>query len=91
MSNGLKLSVPDNVPFINFEGELNFPVADVFRAYQDPDLLKEWPGPRGLKMDIDHYHFVARGSYRYVHTGTDGIPYTFSGGFRHGGRYDGRI
>lgn len=81
MSNALKLSVPDHVPFIDFEREFDFPVAGVFRAHQDPELIKQWLGPRDLQMDIDHYDFRTGGSYRYIHTGPDGVPYTFSGIF----------
>lgn len=81
MSNALKLTVPDNVPFIDFEREIDFPVADVFRAHKDPDLIKQWLGPRGMKMEIDHYNFSTGGSYRYIHTGPDGVPYAFSGIF----------
>lgn len=81
MSNALKLSVEDNVPFIDFEREFDYPVADVFRAHKDPDLIKQWLGPRGMKMDIDHYDFRTGGSYKYIHTGPDGVPYSFTGVF----------
>lgn len=81
MSNQLKLSVPDGVPFIDYEREFDFPVADVFRAHSDPDLISQWMGPRGLEMDIDHYDFRTGGSYRYVHTDPDGNTYEFNGVF----------
>lgn len=81
MSNALKLTVEDNVPFIDFEREFDFPVAEVFRAHRDPELIKQWLGPRGLKMDIDHYDFRTGGSYKYIHTGPDGVAYTFNGVF----------
>lgn len=74
MSNALKLTVEDNVPFIDFERGFDFPVAEVFRAHKDPDLIEQWLGPRGLKMDIDHYDFHTGGSYRYIHTGPDRPP-----------------
>ena len=32
MSNELKLSIPEGQPFIDYEREFDFPVADVFRA-----------------------------------------------------------
>ncbi|HET7414803.1 MAG TPA: SRPBCC family protein [Arthrobacter sp.] len=81
MSNALKLSVEDNVPFIDFEREFDYPVADVFRAHKDPKLIKQWLGPRGMKMEIDHYDFRTGGSYKYIHTGPEGVPYTFNGVF----------
>jgi uncharacterized protein YndB with AHSA1/START domain len=81
MSNSLKLSVPEGVPFIDYEREFDFPVADVFRAHKEPDLIVQWLGPRGYKMDIDHYDFRTGGSYSYLHTGPEGVPYEFKGIF----------
>jgi uncharacterized protein YndB with AHSA1/START domain len=81
MSNALKLSIPEGLPFIDYEREFEFPVADVFRAYKEPDLIVQWLGPRGLKMEINHFDFRTGGSYSYVHTGPDGVAYEFSGVF----------
>lgn len=81
MSNSLKLTVPEGVPFIDYERELDFPVAEVFRAHQQPDLVVRWLAPRGYGMEIDHYDFRTGGSYSYVHTGPEGVPYRFKGVF----------
>lgn len=81
MSNALKLTVPDGVPFIDFERDFNYPVGDVFRAHADPALITQWLGPRSTTMDIDRYDFRTGGSYLYRHTGPDGISYMFSGIF----------
>ena len=81
MSNSLKLSVPEGVPFIDYEREFDFPVTDVFRAHKDPDLLIQWLGPRGMRMKINHFDFRTGGSYSYIHTGQDGVDYEFSGVF----------
>ena len=81
MTNALQLSVPDGVPFINFSRELDYPVAEVFQAHRDPELIVQWLGPRGMKMEIDHYDFTTGGSYKYTHTGPDGVPYDFTGVF----------
>jgi uncharacterized protein YndB with AHSA1/START domain len=81
MSNALKLTVPDGVPFIDFVRDFDFPVGDVFRAHADPELVAGWLGPRDMTVQIDHYDFRTGGSYRYLHTGPDGIPYAFSGIF----------
>ena len=81
MSNALKLTVPEGLPFIDFEREFDFPVADVFRAHKEPDLLAQWLGPRRVTMDVDHYDFRTGGSYRYTHTGPDGVAHRFSGVF----------
>ena len=81
MSNALKLAVPDGVPFIDWEREFDFPVAEVFRAHREPELITQWLGPRGTHVDIDHFDFRSGGSYRYSHTGRDGVAYSFHGIF----------
>ena len=82
MSNALKLTVPEGLPFIDFEREFDFPVAEVFRAHKEPELVAQWLGPRRLKMDIDHYDFRTGGSYRYTHTGArTASAYGFTGVF----------
>lgn len=81
MSNALKVTVPEGLPFIDFEREFDFPLADVFRAHKDPVLVAQWLGPRGYAVEIDHYDFRSGGSYLYRHTGPDGASYAFSGIF----------
>ena len=46
MSNPLKIEVPEGLPFIEFEREFDAPVETLFRAHQDPELIKQWLGPR---------------------------------------------
>ncbi|MGY3318274.1 SRPBCC family protein [Arthrobacter sp. TE12232] len=81
MSNALTLKVPAGLPFIDFERDFDFPVSEVFRAHQDPELVAQWLGPRRMRMSIDHYDFRTGGSYRYTHTAPDGSAYVFSGVF----------
>ena len=81
MTNALQLTVPEGLPFIDFSREIDYPVEQVFRAYADPDLLVQWLGPRGMSMSINHYDFRTGGTYSYIHTGPDGVPYVFSGMF----------
>ena len=50
MTNQLKITAPEGLPYIDFEREFDFPVADVFRAHKDPELVAQWLGPRGMKM-----------------------------------------
>ena len=81
MTNALTVTVPEGLPFIEFEREFDFPVADVFRAHKEPELVAQWLGPRGLRMEIDHYDFRTGGSYSYTHVGPDGAEYRFTGVF----------
>jgi uncharacterized protein YndB with AHSA1/START domain len=81
MSNALTLTVPAGLPFIDFERDFDFPVSEIFRAHQDPELVAQWLGPRRMRMTIDHYDFRTGGTYRYTHTAPDGSAYVFSGVF----------
>ena len=80
MSNPLKVDAPAGVPFVDWEREFDAPVEAVFRAHKEPDLIKQWLGPRGYEMDIDTYDFRTGGRYRYLHR-ADGQEYAFNGVF----------
>ncbi|HSK07881.1 MAG TPA: SRPBCC family protein [Acidimicrobiia bacterium] len=80
MSNPLEVDAPAGVPYIDWEREFDAPVEAVFRAHQDPDLIKQWLGPRGYEMDIDIYDFRTGGRYRYLHR-ANGEEYAFNGVF----------
>lgn len=75
------VTVPEGLPFIEIERDFDAPVQDVFRAHKDPELLKQWLGPRGLEMEIDVYEFTTGGRYRYIHRSDKGDEYTFNGVF----------
>jgi uncharacterized protein YndB with AHSA1/START domain len=81
VTNALKVTVPEGQPFIEYVREFDFPVADVFRAHKEPELIAQWLGPRRMKMEIDHYDFRSGGSYSYTHTAPDGNTYGFTGVF----------
>ena len=81
MTNPLTVTAPEGVPFIDFEREFDAPVAAVFNAHKDPELIKQWLGPRGYEMEIDHFDFRTGGGYRYIHRDPDGQEYVFNGVF----------
>ncbi len=81
MSNALHLDVPDGVPWIDFTREFDAPVAAVWRAHADPDLVRRWLGPRGYEMDIERWDFTDGGGYRYVHRNPEGSEFGFRGTF----------
>ena len=80
MTNALTIAAPDGVPFVDFERQVDAPIAAVFRAYKEPELVKQWLGPRGYEMEIERYDFVSGGGYRYIHHTPDG-DYAFHGVF----------
>ncbi len=75
------ISADPNLPTVEIVREFVAPVEAVFRAHTDPELVAQWLGPRGLTMRIDHYDARTGGSYRYVHSGDDGVEHGFFGAF----------
>lgn len=80
MSNPVTISAPEGVPYIDIEREFDFPVEAVFRAHQDPDLFRQWIGPRGYEVELTEFDGTAGGRYRFVHH-HDGNEYAFNGVF----------
>ncbi len=58
--------------------EFDAPRELLFRAYTDPELYKQWVGPKDLTMTIDKMDAVNGGSYRFIHE-RDGHEYVFHG------------
>jgi uncharacterized protein YndB with AHSA1/START domain len=81
MTNALIVNAPEGLPFIDAEREFDAPVAAVFRAHQDPELVKQWLGPHGYEMEIERYDFTTGGGYRYMHRNPDGDEFAFNGVF----------
>ena len=80
MTNALNLVAPVDTLAMDFTRKFDAPVQAVFRAHAEPDLVKQWLGPRGLEMQIDHWDFRTGGGYRYVHADENG-EYRFNGVF----------
>jgi uncharacterized protein YndB with AHSA1/START domain len=79
-TNQVTITAPEGVPFIDIVREFNAPVAALFRAHVEPDLVRQWLGPNGYEMDIERWEFTSGGSYRYTHKDKDG-EYAFRGVF----------
>ena len=75
-----EITADEKVPLIRITREFDAPVDQVFRAHTDPELVKQWLGPRGYEMKIDHFDCRTGGSYRYIHL-SDGEEYGFHGTF----------
>ncbi|MBM4409513.1 MAG: polyketide cyclase [Chloroflexi bacterium] len=62
--------------------EFDAPRDLVFRAHTEPDLLRQWLGPRRYEMRIDRFEARDGGRYRYRHVDPDsGAKYGFRGVF----------
>ncbi len=77
---GTQLELDTEVPLVRVTREFDAPVAKVFRAHTDPDLVRQWLGPHGHEMRIDAWDCRTGGAYRYVHL-ADGEEYWFHGSF----------
>jgi uncharacterized protein YndB with AHSA1/START domain len=61
------ITAPEGLPFVDIEREFDAPADVVFRAYVEPELVKEWLGPRQYEVVLEKWDARAGGSYRYVH------------------------
>jgi uncharacterized protein YndB with AHSA1/START domain len=77
--NRTEIIAPEGLPIVEIVREFDAPRERVFRAHTDPELLKQWLGPRRLTMRIEHLDMVRGGSYRYFHVEEDGTEYGFWG------------
>jgi uncharacterized protein YndB with AHSA1/START domain len=73
-----KITAPKGLPFVDIEREFDAPRRLVFRAYSEPELIKQWLGPRRLEMVIDRWD---EHGYRYIHRDGQGNDFGFRGAF----------
>jgi uncharacterized protein YndB with AHSA1/START domain len=66
---------------VNMTREFEAPCEKVFRAFTDADLMLKWWGPRKMKMRFEKFEPRDGGSYRYFHTGPNGMEVGFHGVF----------
>ena len=74
------ITAPEGQPYIDMEREFDAPPELVHRAYVDPELVKQWLGPRKYEMVIERWDAREGGSYRYFHRDAES-SYGFRGVF----------
>ena len=79
-TNQTEISVDPDVPMVRITREFDAPPEKVFRAHVDPELVRQWLGPRRHEMVVDRWDCRTGGSYRYVHQ-SDGNEFGFHGCF----------
>ncbi|MFN8623730.1 MAG: SRPBCC family protein [Chloroflexota bacterium] len=75
------ITADPGVPVIRMSREFDAPRELVYRAYADPELLKQWLGPDRLVVRVDEYDLRHGGRYRLVHVQDDGVEFAFRGVF----------
>jgi uncharacterized protein YndB with AHSA1/START domain len=74
------ITAPEGMPYIDMEREFDAPKELVHRAYLEPELVRQWLGPRRYEMVIDRWDARDGGGYRYVHKDGD-VEHGFRGVF----------
>ena len=69
------------VPQLIVSREFLAPRDLLFRAYVDPDLLRQWLGPRRMSMTIDRFDPRHGGMWRFIHSDGGDTDYRFRGVF----------
>ncbi len=54
---------------------VNHPIKKTFRAFSEPQILKEWWGPKGFKNTFDKFEFWPQGKWEFVMHGSNGVNY----------------
>lgn len=79
--NPVTVTAQPGVPFVDIVREFDAPVAAVYRAYSEPELVGQWLGPNRLEIDIKEYDVRPGGKWEYTHTDPAGGVYGFRGVF----------
>jgi uncharacterized protein YndB with AHSA1/START domain len=69
--NQTSIEVSAEVPTVTITREFDAPVALVFRAYTEPDLFKQWIGPRNRTFEIQEFDCRTGGAWRYSTSDAD--------------------
>jgi len=75
------ITAPAGSPFIDITREVAAPPALLYRAYTEPELLKQWLGPRKYEMTVERWDLSEGGAWRYTHRDDAGNAYGFHGVF----------
>jgi uncharacterized protein YndB with AHSA1/START domain len=75
-----KITATPGLPFIDLEREFAAPVELLYRAHTEPELLKQWLGPKAYEMTVEEFEPHNGGRYHYTHRDGD-QAYGFRGVF----------
>ncbi|MHA7190474.1 SRPBCC family protein [Arthrobacter sp. MDT2-16] len=81
MSNPTTITAQPGQSFVDIVREFDAPRDLVFRAFTEPELVRQWLGPHRITTEIREFDAVTGGAYSYVHRDDDGGAYGFRGIF----------
>ncbi|WP_436494226.1 SRPBCC family protein [Actinokineospora sp. HUAS TT18] len=64
--NETRIEADPALPTITITREFDAPRDRVYRAWVDPNLVKQWLGPRDIEMRIEEWDARTGGCYRYT-------------------------
>jgi uncharacterized protein YndB with AHSA1/START domain len=61
-----RIEADPTLPVVRIFREFDAPVDRVYRAHVDPELVRQWMGPRSIDMEIEVWDMRTGGEYRYT-------------------------
>ena len=77
----MQITAQPGIPQVLTSREFDAPRDLVYRAYTEPELLKQWLGPRKYTMTIERFEPRDGGTWRYIHADDAGNSFGFHGVF----------
>lgn len=81
VNNPTTINAAPGVPFIEIVREFDAPASAVFRAHTDPELFRQWIGPRGMQIDSLELDARTGGGWKYAFRGGGDMQFSFRGVF----------
>jgi uncharacterized protein YndB with AHSA1/START domain len=81
MTNPTTITANPGEQVVDIERVIDAPVADVYRAYTEADLIAKWLGPRGYDTNVTKFDIRDGGQWAFVHTNPEGERYAFHGSY----------
>ena len=75
------ITAPAGLPFVDIVREFDAPPEAVYRAHVDPELFRQWCGPRTMRMDDVELNATTGGRWSYSFRGPGEATFSFFGVF----------
>jgi uncharacterized protein YndB with AHSA1/START domain len=81
MSNPTTITANPGEQVVDIERVIDAPLADVYRAYTEADLIAKWIGPRGYDTVVSIFDVRDGGQWAFSQSSSDGLQFAFHGSF----------